>query len=126
MKTLALIAAVTALGLLPLAAQTNNDYATLKADAEKLFAEGSFARAHEVYDKAHALDVSAADLRWVEFRLADTQWRSQAATQTADNTQFEQAQRKLDDLVRNIQRVEDRDRVWAEVHESLGDYYWTR
>jgi hypothetical protein len=62
----------------------------------------------------------------VDFRLADTLWRSQAATQTADTTAFEQAQRQLEVLIRDIQRVEDRDLVWAEVQESLGDFWWTR
>jgi uncharacterized protein YfaS (alpha-2-macroglobulin family) len=32
----------------------------------------------------------------------------------------------LEVLVRDVTRVEDRDRVWAEVQESLADFHWTR
>ncbi len=70
--------------------------------------------------------LSAGDLRWVEFRLADTSWRAQAATQTSDTTQFEQAQKQLEELIRVIEKETDRDLVWAEAHESLGDLFWTR
>ncbi|HEY0728734.1 MAG TPA: MG2 domain-containing protein, partial [Pyrinomonadaceae bacterium] len=68
---------------------------------------------------------SASDLRWVEFRLADTLWRSQAATQTADTTKFETAQKQLEQLIRVVEKDEDRDLVWAEAHESLADLFWT-
>ena len=65
-------------------------------------------------------------MRWVEFRLADTSWRAQAGTQSADQTPFEQAQKKLEELIRVIEKETDRDLVWAEAHESLGDFFWTR
>ena len=29
-------------------------------------------------------------------------------------------------MVRDVKRIEDRDRVWVEVQESLGDFHWTR
>src|SRR5437588_2459328 len=102
------------------------DYASLKAQAEQFFSEHSYSKAHEVYVQAAPLAASVADKGWVEFRLADTQWRSQAATETADNTALEQAHHQLDLLVRDITRVEEHDRVWAEVQESLGDYFWIR
>jgi uncharacterized protein YfaS (alpha-2-macroglobulin family) len=102
------------------------EYETLKTEAEKLFADGSFARAREAYQRAEGMDLPPAEKRWVEFRLADTQWRSQAATQTADTTKLDQARRQLEALIRDITRVEDHDRVWAEVQESLGDFSWTR
>jgi len=96
------------------------DYEKLKADAEKLSADGSFALAHEAYQKAAAIELPPPEKRWVEFRLADTQLRSQAATQTADTTKLDDARQKLAVLIRDITRVEDHDRVWAEVQESLG------
>src|SRR5258708_31832308 len=99
---------------------------SLKAGAEKLYAEGSYAKSHEVYDKAKALELPAAEARLVDFRLADTLWRSEAATQNSDTTQLDRARQQLDVLIRDIQRVEDRDLVWAEVQESFGDYYWAR
>jgi uncharacterized protein YfaS (alpha-2-macroglobulin family) len=114
-----------ALGLHALAA-VPPEYEPLKVDAEKLYADGSYAKAHDAYDKAKTLELPAAEARWVEFRLADTLWRSEAATQNSDTTQLDRARQQLDVLIRDIQRVEDRDRVWAEVQESLGDYYWTR
>src|SRR5207248_6646940 len=102
------------------------EYQSLKKEAEKLFADGSFARAHEAYQKAEAMELPAEEKRWVEFRLADTQWRSQATTETADTTKLDQARKQLEMLIRDITRVDDHDRVWAEVQESLGDYGWTR
>jgi uncharacterized protein YfaS (alpha-2-macroglobulin family) len=102
------------------------EYARIKAEAERRYAEGSYRLSNDLYQQAHALNLPATEARWVNFRLADTQWRSQVATQTADTTAFEQAQHQLDVLVRDVQRSEDRDLVWAEVQESLGDFWWTR
>jgi uncharacterized protein YfaS (alpha-2-macroglobulin family) len=102
------------------------EYEPLKTQAEKLYADGSFRLAHEEYEKAKAMDLPAPETRWVDFRLADTLWRSQAATQSADTTQLDRARQDLEALVRDIQHVEDHDRVWVEVEESLGDFFWTR
>lgn len=102
------------------------DYPQLKTDAEKFFADGSYAKARELYAQADTNSLPAAEARWVQFRLADTLWRAQAGTQTADSSKYEQAQQQLTVLVRDIQRVEDRDRVWVEVQESLGDFHWRR
>lgn len=98
----------------------------MKREAEAFYREGSYARAYEIYAQAKNLQLPTAEARWVEFRMADTLWRSQAATETADTTKLEQARERLEVLVRDIKREEDRDRVWAEVQESLGDLYWTR
>ena len=111
--------------VLSLRAQTS-DYPALEAKAEALYAQGSFAKANEVYQQAKALKLSPTESRWVEFRLADTLWRSEAATEISDNTRLEQAHHDLEALVRDITRTEDHDRVWAEVEESLGDFFWTR
>jgi len=103
------------------------EYETLKAEAEKLYADGSYAKAHELYARAMVMsNISSNEARWVFFRNAETQWRAQAATQTADTTKLDQARQQLEVLIRDITRVEDRDRVWVEVHESLGDFFWTR
>src|SRR5438874_1637265 len=60
------------------------EYDQLKKQAEQEYASGSFARAHEAYEKADKIDLPSAEKRWVTFRLADTQWRAQAQTQTSD------------------------------------------
>ncbi len=102
------------------------NYTQLKAEAEAQYAEGSYARANETYTRVDKTKLSPNDLRWVEFRLADTLWRSQAATQTADATKLEVAQKQLEELIRVIDKEENRDLVWAEAHESLADLFWTR
>jgi len=108
------------------AAPPSPDYNALKADAERLFAEKSFAKAREAYAKLTVTNLPPSEQRWVAFRLADTQWRSEASTQRADTTKLDAARDTLDKMVRDIQRTEDKGRVWVEVQESLGDFWWTR
>ena len=102
------------------------DYQTLKLDAERAYAQGSYSRAKEIYSRVDQKSLPPADLRWVQFRLADTAWRAQAGTATADNTTFELAESTLATLIRTHDKEDERDLVWAEAHESLGDFYWTR
>ena len=102
------------------------DYARLKAEAEAQYAQGSYARANETYSRVDKSKLDASEVRWVEFRLADTLWRAQAATETADMTKFETAQKQLTELIRAIDKEENRDLVWAEAQESLGDFNLTR
>ncbi|HEX6717767.1 MAG TPA: hypothetical protein VF088_11690, partial [Pyrinomonadaceae bacterium] len=102
------------------------DYPQLKNEAEAQYAQGSYARANEIYSRVDKTKLSPAELRWVEFRLADTSWRSQAATQTSDTTPYERAQKQLEELIRVADKETDRDLVWAEAHESLGELFWSR
>jgi alpha-2-macroglobulin len=102
------------------------DYSQLKAEAEAHYLQGSFAHANEIYSKVDKSKLPPAEDRWVEFRLADTSWRAQAATETSDTTKFDQAQKQLEELIRISDKLDDRDLVWAEAHESLGDLFWTR
>jgi len=102
------------------------NYTQLKAEAEAQYAQGSYSRANETYTRVDKTKLSTSDRRWVEFRLADTLWRSQAATQTADTTKFDVARKQLEELIRVVEKEEDRDLVWTEAHESLGDFFWTR
>jgi hypothetical protein len=102
------------------------DYSQLKSAAEQFYASGSYARANEAYGKVIKSGLAPAEVRWVDFRLADTSWRAEAATETSDNTKFEAAQKQLEELIRVSDKDEDRDLVWAEAHESLADLYWTR
>lgn len=125
MKTIISIALFGLFYLLPSTAQ-QADYAKLKADAEQFYSAGSYSRANEIYVGVDKAKLSPSESRWVEFRIADTLWRSQSATGTQDTTKFEQAQKQLEELIRAIEKEEDRDLVWAEAHESLGDFFWTR
>ncbi|HYV00179.1 MAG TPA: hypothetical protein VE977_15220, partial [Pyrinomonadaceae bacterium] len=104
MKTIISIALLSFLYFLPTAAQ-QTDYAKLKSDAEQFYAAGSYARANEVYGRVDKTNLPPAEARWVDFRLADTSWRTQAATQTSDTTKFELAQKQLEELI----RVNDKD-----------------
>lgn len=125
MKTIISIALLAFLYFLPATAQ-QADYVKLKADAEQSYAAGSYARANEAYGKIDKTGLAPAEVRWVDFRLADTLWRAQAATETSDTTKFEQAQKQLEELIRTNDKDDERDIVWAEAHESLGDFFWTR
>ena len=102
------------------------DYSQLRSEAEAQYAQGSYARAHELYSRIDKTRLNAAMARWIDFRVADTSWRAYAATQTSDTTPFDQAQKQLEELVRSADKEADRDLVWAEAHESLGDFFWTR
>ncbi len=125
MKTIIFSVAVFAFLLLNAVAQ-QADYSQLKATAETEYANKSYARANEIYARVDKSKLSVSELRWVEFRLADTSWRAQAATETSDNTKFEAAQKQLEELIRVADKDTDRDLVWAEAHESLADLFWTR
>ena len=125
MKTIILSIPVLAFLLFNAVAQ-QPDYSQLRNEAEAQYAQGSYARANELYAKVDKSKLSASELRWVEFRLADTLWRAQAGTQTPDTTRYEQAKKQLEELIRVIDKETDRDLVWAEAHESLGDLFWTR
>ena len=125
MKTIISIALFGFLYLLSSNAQ-QADYARLNAEAEQFYVTGSYARAHEIYAGVDKAKLAPGETRWVEFRIADTLWRSQNATGTQDTTKFETAQKQLEELIRAIDREDERDLVWAEAHESLGDLSWTR
>src|SRR5690348_1052010 len=125
MKTIIFSVALFVFLLLQAAAQ-QADYSQLRAAAETEYSQKSYARAHEIYSRVDKSKLSAAELRWVEFRIADTLWRAQAATQTTDDTKFEQAKKQLEELIRVADKDVDRDLVWAEAHESLADFFWAR
>lgn len=125
MKTIILSISVFTFLLFHSVAQ-QTDYSQLRNDAEAEYAQGSYARANEIYAQIDRSKLNRAELRWVEFRLADTTWRAQGGTQTPDTTRFDQAQKQLGELIRVVEKETDRDLVWAEAHESLADFFWTR
>src|SRR6185503_6231646 len=124
MKTIILSVAVFAFLLFNAAAQ-QSDYLQLRSAAEKEYSQGSFQRAHEIYAQVDKTALTTSERRWVEFRLADTSWRAHAATQSSDNTKMEEARKQLKELS-VVDKDTERDLVWAEVQESLGDSFWSR
>ena len=102
------------------------EYTSLQKQGETYFKQSSYAKAREVYLKAKSLKLAPERQRWVAFRLADTLWRAQAATNNPDSSKFDKARTKLEKMVRDIKRVDDQDRIWVEVQESLGDFWWLR
>ena len=125
MKSLAPFTTLLAVLFPLLAAEPPANYAAQKAEAERLVAEKSFAKANEIYRAVNVTNLPPAEQRWVLFRRADTLWRSEASTQRADNTKFNNARQELNVLVRDVQREEEKDAVWVAVQESLGDSHWT-
>jgi uncharacterized protein YfaS (alpha-2-macroglobulin family) len=110
----------------PTDTEVTGEYERIRSEAESYFAEASYSRAHRSYLEADALALTPEQSRWVDFRLADTRWRGAAASATTDSGVFEQSRKALEAIVASIPRPEDRDRVWAEAQESLGDFWWTQ
>lgn len=102
---------------------TGAEFESINPEAEKLYAEGSYARARELYAKIDRAKLTPAEKRWIEFRLADTLWRA-VGSENADDEEsqaaVEPAQKALQALIHGRERVEEQDRVWAEAQESLG------
>ncbi len=121
---IALFLSVAGLSDAPAATIKEGAYVLLKKQGESYVQKGSFAKAHEVYLKAQKLGLSSPDKRWVNFRVADTQWRSQASTNNPDRSKLEQARTQLQKMIRDRVRTEQRDRLWVEIQESLGDSWW--
>jgi len=124
MKTPLVVAAFLSIACQIFAAEPPANYAAQKAEAERLVAEKSFAKANEIYRAVNVTNLPPAEQRWVLFRRADTLWRSEASTQRADNTKFNNARQELNVLVRDVQREEEKDRTWVEAQESIADSYW--
>jgi uncharacterized protein YfaS (alpha-2-macroglobulin family) len=102
--------------------QTPLSYGTLKEQAEGSYSEKSFGRSHQLYEEAAKLNLPPGQKRWVEMRLADTAWRTEAANPSADTTALDAARSALEALIRDS--GENHDLVWAEANESLGDFWW--
>jgi uncharacterized protein YfaS (alpha-2-macroglobulin family) len=97
------------------------EFEKINPAAERFYAEKSFAEAHKLYQAMDLAKLSVDEKRWVEFRRADTLWR---AAETADEdegkTALADAEKNLEALVVGRDRAGEKDRVWAEAHESLG------
>src|SRR5947207_12393310 len=96
-------------------ANATPSYESLRQRAEASYAEKSFAEAHRLYEEESKLTVPDAERRWIELRLADTEWRSHEQYDAG-------AQAAVAKLTEIVQKDDDEhDRVWAEANESIGD-----
>ena len=102
------------------------DYAGLKSEAEVAYGRESYTEAHRSYEAARLLELSDAQRLWVRFRLADTEWRAAGASRNPDATKLDAAREALTELLGEWKREEEHDDIWAQVQESLGDWYWWR
>ncbi|MEM7309929.1 MAG: MG2 domain-containing protein [Planctomycetota bacterium] len=118
--SLLLFAAAT---LAPAAA--GQDASDLIRQGEAYHARGSFAEALKVYLRADAAEADEDVARWIDFRIADSRWRSAAGSKNPDSSQLDTALQELQVLA-GAYGEDDRDDLWAEVQGSLGDWYWMR
>ncbi|MFZ5805898.1 MAG: MG2 domain-containing protein [Verrucomicrobiota bacterium] len=98
-----------------------------KQEAERFYTEKSYSEANRIYVEQLAQSVypiPEKDRRWVHFRIADTMWRSEVSAPTSDKTRSQQAVEELHALLREAKQKKDRDRIWIEAQESLGDFFW--
>lgn len=103
------------------------DYEKLRTEAEAKIAEGSFELANRLYASAAAgEELDEGQRRWVEFRVADTAWRSASSTRDPDDTKIAEAAKALREGGPLDARDEERDLIWVEIQESRGDLQWTR
>ncbi|MFL6244656.1 MAG: MG2 domain-containing protein, partial [Thermoanaerobaculia bacterium] len=114
----AVVLLLSAAGAVP-PQESGRAYDAIRAEAEKYYAEKSFARAHALYEEAAKLKLDAEETRWVAFRLADTTWRADAPSPDRDPAKREAARQALDELTKAG------DWISAEANESLGDYHAT-
>jgi uncharacterized protein YfaS (alpha-2-macroglobulin family) len=129
MKTLLALLALTGIPLAFAPVQEGaraDGFAELRRRAEAKFAEGSYALSRELYQQAGNFQLTDADRHWVEFRLADTRWRAAAATNDPDSSELDAASAELRRMLERYERAESRDDLWAEIHESVGDFHWLR
>ncbi|MGB0579358.1 MAG: alpha-2-macroglobulin family protein [Limisphaerales bacterium] len=114
------------LTLFTVSVAAQSDYAAQKSRAEKFFAEKSYSRAEKIYRDVDLTRLPESEKRWVQFRISDAIWRSESSTSKADQSKLNLASQSLEKMVRDVSRPEDKDRVYAEVKESIGDHWWTR
>lgn len=113
-----LLAAISSLWLLAMQ-QPNPSHQQLLQQADAYYAEKSFSKAYQAYLKIPLQSLPPERAAWLEFRRADTLWRSGTGQGSGD---FSQARRKLEELVGSEGRETGRPKqVWAEAHLSLAD-----
>ncbi len=85
--------------------------------AEQFRLEQSFGLALDLYRKVDRSRLDEGGNRWLDFRLADCAWRSQAATSNPDNTELQTALAAVQVFVEGVDRKSQQDQVWAEARD---------
>ena len=102
-------------------------FAELKEEAEAHYSNKSFSLAHEIYKRMQGLELTAEEKRWMDFRLADAQWRAHAAAGQYEPGPIPESRRELERLARELDELEGPPpALWADIEESLGDSFWNR
>jgi uncharacterized protein YfaS (alpha-2-macroglobulin family)/tetratricopeptide (TPR) repeat protein len=102
------------------------DGTDLLRQADALYQRGSFEEAHKLYLQADALKLDPGAARFVDFRIADTRWRSAAGSRNPDSSRLDTARDELQALEASYKDAAEHDELWALIEESLGDFYWGR
>lgn len=97
-----------------------------RESAEKLYAAGRLAEAHRAYRFLQTRHPSAADKTWIDFRLADTEWRVQVAKRLPDEAVIDAARESLEAQLRGLSSSGARTRVFAELNESIAELWLER
>lgn len=97
-----------------------------RSELEALVARSEYALARDGYQELRTVSSSPEQIRWCDFRIADCGWRALASSQQPDTSALEAARQGLVVLVRDVKLEAEQDEVWAQIHESLGDWCWTR
>lgn len=105
---------------------SDDSYEQLTEDADKVYAEGSYWKAHVLYEQAKRLAPDPAAARLMDLKISDSSWRNEVASQSRDDSKLQAALTTLRELAKSDRPGHQRDVVWADANASLGDYFWIR
>jgi uncharacterized protein YfaS (alpha-2-macroglobulin family) len=106
---------------LVLASSLNLPPAPQQKSAAELYAQGSYELALQAYRAIPRESLAPAERRRVEERILECDARSAMASANPDPSRSEGALKALLEFQRKAERPEDKDEVWAEAEEALGD-----
>ncbi len=98
----------------------------LRRLAASLSAEGRWAEVRDLFERVDVAALPATERRWAAFCRADARWRAAAGSNRADDGELQAARQALEALVAADAHAQERDAVWADAQESLGDWHWRR
>lgn len=90
-------------------------------NAEQLFKDGSYQRAHQRYLSLNSETLSQDEKNWREFRIIDCGWRAKANTRQRDNAWSIEANSLLKNLIEKLADSDVKGFIIASINESLGD-----
>ena len=109
---------------LALASSLTFQSAPQQKSAAELYAQGSFELALKAYRAIPQDKLAPAERRRLEERILECDARSALASANPDPSRYETAIKALLEFQRKAERPEDKDQVWAEAEEALGDVYY--